>query len=388
MKINILFIIIVLSYSCNTISVSEKLEEYGDYLDQLESYEYNVSHSVYRNYLDKTTYKNGTAYFSVNPYDSILGIKYCISMESNGRKYKLFYDGNIQTQLILKDSIFVSKTPALLPLNKRMSNPFVTESYHTIKRWIDTNSIDGIFQDLQLKDTIIDDKECDLFSFNIDFCDYMIWSKATNKTVNNVRIAFDRKTKIPVYFYSRENLSSENYHILKVKFSNFHRIEYNDEKLSIKSVPDGFRWYRGRNMLPYNSLAPDFTIPSLEGDSIKLSDLKGTYVLIEFAYIGCGPCIKSIPKLNDIQNIYKAENLKVYSINLNCNDPKKISVYKIKRGIEYDILWSDTDFFDKKYLVVSAPTIYLIDDYGMIIYSSIGFKKDELRAKLKDIFGT
>ena len=388
MKIHLLFIIIVLSYSCNTISDTEKLEEYGDYLDQFESYEYNVSHKVYRNYLDKTTNRNGTAYYSVNPDDSILGIKYYISMESNGRKFKSFYDGNIQTTLVLKDSVFVSKTPALLPFNRRMSNPLVTESYHTIKRWIDTNSVEGIFQDLQLKDTIIDYKKCDLFSFNIDFCDYMIWSKAANKTVNNVRIAFDRKTKIPVYFYSRENLSSENFHILKVKFSNFHRIEYNDEKLSIKSVPDGFHWYSGGKMLPCNSLAPDFTIPSLEGDSIQLSDLKGTYVLIEFAYIGCGPCIKSIPKLNDIQNIYKAENLKVYGINLNCSNPKKISEYKINRGIEYDILWSDTDFFAKKYLVASAPTIYLIDDYGRIIYSSIGFKEDELKAELMEIFGT
>jgi hypothetical protein len=308
MKINILFIIIVLSYSCNTISESEKLEEYGEYLGQFESYEYDVSQQMYQYATDKTSRRSATAYFSEDPNDSILEIDYYIALEANGSSYISFYNEGIETSLNLNDSMAYTKHLSLYPANKRMTNPIAIYSFHSIKKWIEKNSRDSTFKNLVLKDTIIDGKKCDLFSYNIDFKEHAYWynfpKKTVNRTVNSVNIAFSKESQLPVYLSCRENFSSKNYIVEKSWFSNFHQTHYNKQKLSEESVPNYFHWYNGGNMLPLNSILPNFILPTLTGDSITLSDLRGKYVLIEFSYIGCGPCIKSIPKLNNIQNMY------------------------------------------------------------------------------------
>lgn len=392
MKVTFVFILGIFICSCNTKSDSERLKEYGDHLNKINSYEYDVTHQVYRSYSGETSTRTGTAYFSIEPQDSILGMKYYISVASDGRKYKSFYDGNIQTNLVLNDSFAYYKTPALLPANRRMTNPVVTSSIYSIKKWIEKNASDSIFNNLKLKDTIIDNEKCDLFTYQIDFRAHGYWyhipENKGNNTTNTAAIAFSKKSKLPVYLYCRENFNAENFQITKVRFSDFHETEYNDEKLSIENVPDYFRWDRTGKLLPENSMAPTFTIASLEGNTVNLIDLKGTYVLLEFAYLGCGPCAKSVPGLNDIQNIYADKNLKVYGINLSNNNPQKIADYYRNLGTEYTILWSDSDFFTKSYFVTAAPTVYLIDNNGRITYASRGFKEDELREKLKDIFGT
>lgn len=392
MKVICVFIISLFICSCSTKSDSERLKEYGDFLNKIDSYEYDVTHQVYRSFSGKTSTRIGTAYFSIEPQDTLLGIKYYTSIESNGRKYKSFYDGDIQTGLSLNDSIVIYKTPALLPPNRRMTNPIITSSIYSIKKWIERNSRDSIFNNLRLKDTIIDNKKCDLFTYQIDFRDHGYWhhipENKGNNTTNTVNIAFSKESKLPVYLYYVENFNAENFQITKVRFSDFHEAEYNDEKLSIESVPDYFHGVSGRKMLPKYSNAPNFILPQVDGDSIALSELRGKYVLIEFSYLGCGACIKSIPKLNELQKIYADTDLKIYGINLYSSNPAKISDFYKKFGIEYPILWSDSDFFPKYYYINAAPTLYLIDDTGKIIYSSIGFKEDELKAELMEIFGT
>ncbi|WP_430822317.1 TlpA family protein disulfide reductase [Carboxylicivirga caseinilyticus] len=203
-----------------------------------------------------------------------------------------------------------------------------------------------------------------------------------------VKIAFDKNKVIPRYLYCKEDIDDANYHVIKVHFSNFKATKYDDKILSIESVPKNYSWGLKKHKLAIEHIAPEFKLPQIDGDSISLNCLKGNYILLNFGFIGCGPCHKSIPILNEIQNEYKPYNLKVVGVNLKCSNPQKIKEYKDLNNIQYTLLWSSDLEIEKKYKINSAPTVYLIDSADMkIIYSSNGFKEDQLKEKLKEIFG-
>ncbi len=115
---------------------------------------------------------------------------------------------------------------------------------------------------------------------------------------------------------------------------------------------------------------------SSKGDTTRLQDISGNLFLIDFWYMSCIPCLKSMPYLQELSEKYKDNNLKV--IGINCYDDKNAGnvVAKLKEnGIVYD------NFFADKYLVQQLgirafPTFLIIDKERAIRYFGVGLGKD------------
>lgn len=78
--------------------------------------------------------------------------------------------------------------------------------------------------------------------------------------------------------------------------------------------------------------ASDFTLPSLDGGNISLSDYLGEKViLVNFFATWCDPCLKEMPKLNDMQAELGDRGLQVISISVDeAKDEAKVKTL-IKR---------------------------------------------------------
>ena len=61
--------------------------------------------------------------------------------------------------------------------------------------------------------------------------------------------------------------------------------------------------------LTQSSLAPDFTLESLDGKTMKLSDFRGKAVLLNFWATWCGPCKIEMPWFVELQNQYAAAGI-------------------------------------------------------------------------------
>lgn len=81
--------------------------------------------------------------------------------------------------------------------------------------------------------------------------------------------------------------------------------------------------------------APDFTIPSLSGGNIKLSDYKGKLVLLNFFASWCPPCRAEIPSFIKAQDKYKDKPFTF--IGLAIEDKKAVERYVKQIGINYPI---------------------------------------------------
>ena len=125
-------------------------------------------------------------------------------------------------------------------------------------------------------------------------------------------------------------------------------------------------------MLAAPDKAPDFTLSTLEGDMVSLSDFQGKLVLINFWATRCPPCLKEMPYLEELFR-EENENLVILCINVG-ESTSKVKDFTDKNDISFTILL-DADrkvykSYPKRRNVI--PITFLINEEGKISKSKIG----------------
>jgi peroxiredoxin len=119
------------------------------------------------------------------------------------------------------------------------------------------------------------------------------------------------------------------------------------------------------------SPAPDFVLEDLSGNPVKLSDLKGRLVVLNFWATWCTPCRTEMPEFQEIYQQYEPE-LVVLGINLE-QSPGEIQDFISPLSISYPILLDKDGLVSRLYKVIQLPNTYFIDHEGIIRIRHIGF---------------
>ncbi|WP_436517315.1 peroxiredoxin family protein [Ekhidna sp. To15] len=133
--------------------------------------------------------------------------------------------------------------------------------------------------------------------------------------------------------------------------------------------------------------APEIALQNPNGEVVKLSSLKGNYVLIDFWAAWCRPCRAENPNVVRLYNEYSDHNFEILGVSLDRTRDKWL------QAIEQDGLpWlhvSDLKYWRSEaaqdYQVGAIPATFLIDPDGIIIAKNL--RGASLAAKLKEIFG-
>jgi peroxiredoxin len=125
-------------------------------------------------------------------------------------------------------------------------------------------------------------------------------------------------------------------------------------------------------------VAQDFTLPSLTGEQISLSQFKGKNVFIFFWTQGCVFCqTDNIVHVNDIFLKGKGKGLVVFSINI--AEPKgDVREFVKQKGLIFPVLLDrDAKVTRKKYGVYMVPTLFLVGKDGVIKEKAYGHLSKE-----------
>lgn len=115
---------------------------------------------------------------------------------------------------------------------------------------------------------------------------------------------------------------------------------------------------------------------SLKGDTLNSKKLNERFLLIDFWYSTCFPCLKAIPTLNKLNSEYSTK-LKVVGVNSRKQDFDMIQNLISKFSIQYDVVLDSTTFWRDSFKVEVFPTLFLYDTIQKkIIFSEVGFKED------------
>ena len=135
----------------------------------------------------------------------------------------------------------------------------------------------------------------------------------------------------------------------------------------------------------YGRPAQEIELPTLKGDSLRLSALKGKVVLLDFWASWCGPCRASNHSLVKLYEKYKNKGFEIFSVSI--DESRK----EWERAIKRDrITWLQVNdnkgWYGKtptSWNIYEIPTSFLIDKDGRLVAMDLEGK--ELEAMLKDL---
>jgi peroxiredoxin len=131
---------------------------------------------------------------------------------------------------------------------------------------------------------------------------------------------------------------------------------------------------------------PDFELPTLEEDrTVRLSDLRGSPVVINFWATWCGPCKQEMPLLVEQYNWNKGKGLRVLAIDTLLNDNRDDMRAFVKQfNMNFDVLVDETDAIAGGWGVMGLPTTFFIKPDGTLARVHVGqLTADQLKEYMK-----
>jgi peroxiredoxin len=129
--------------------------------------------------------------------------------------------------------------------------------------------------------------------------------------------------------------------------------------------------------------APDFTLPARDGGKLRLSELKGQVVMINFWATWCGPCRQEMPLLQQIQAKYEPLGFTLLGINVE-PDSAEAQAWLTKVPVSFPILFDRQNQVAESFGVEGMPSSVFIDRSGNVRYVHRGYKPGD-EAKYADM---
>ena len=125
--------------------------------------------------------------------------------------------------------------------------------------------------------------------------------------------------------------------------------------------------------LQVGDAAPNFTLTTLDGKKVRLSDFRGKPVMLNFWYASCPGCLQEIPGM---QRFYAAElaagkHFVILGVN-SVDDLQTAQQFAQQSGLTYTLVMDQNQQVATLYNLTATPTSYFIDTHGIIRFVQVG----------------
>jgi len=121
------------------------------------------------------------------------------------------------------------------------------------------------------------------------------------------------------------------------------------------------------------SAAPDFTLRSSDGHNVRLRELRGQVVLVNFWATWCGPCREEMPQLGKLYDKYRASGFTLLGVNID-EDSRSAQDLAHKLGVKFPVLFDADKAISHLYELGTMPSTVLIDKDGRIRFVHHGYR--------------
>lgn len=125
-----------------------------------------------------------------------------------------------------------------------------------------------------------------------------------------------------------------------------------------------------------NEPVVDAQLESIEGRRIKLSDLRGKVLLIDFWATWCAPCVEAMPALKKLYEKYEEKGLEILAVSID-DDVREVRQFATANKLNFPVSHSPT--LAEKFKASPIPTTLIIDKLGNLRYRKVGFTEGDER---------
>src|ERR1700736_3700789 len=136
------------------------------------------------------------------------------------------------------------------------------------------------------------------------------------------------------------------------------------------------------------SVAPDFSLESLDGKTMRLSDFRGKAVLLNFWATWCEPCKIEMPWFVDLQKKYGPQGLQVLGVAMDDATPKEIAEFARKLSVNYPVLVGKEAVGDQYGGIPYLPSTFYIGRDGKVMERVFGLvSRSEIENNIQRALG-
>jgi peroxiredoxin len=123
--------------------------------------------------------------------------------------------------------------------------------------------------------------------------------------------------------------------------------------------------------------APDFSLADLDGNTVRLSDLRGKTVILDFWATWCPPCVFQVPELNALWSAHKdSGKLVVIGVAVDVEGADVVAPWVEEQGVEYTVVLGD-EKLASDFGVLGFPTLVMVNADGAIESLHVGLLEHE-----------
>ncbi len=144
---------------------------------------------------------------------------------------------------------------------------------------------------------------------------------------------------------------------------------------AILALVFGIVWMQSSKYEPLTvgKVAPDFYLPDLEENDVRLSDFRGKVVFLNFWATWCKPCREEMPSMEVLYRNFKQDGLVVLAVSIDrVTTKQEIPPFVKSLNLTFPVLIDSWGQTDKRYKLMGVPETYIIDQQGILREKVIG----------------
>jgi cytochrome c biogenesis protein CcmG/thiol:disulfide interchange protein DsbE len=132
-------------------------------------------------------------------------------------------------------------------------------------------------------------------------------------------------------------------------------------------------------------LAPDFLLPTLRRNSVRLSDYRGKVVFLNIWATWCPPCREEMPSMEALYRRLKGREFEMLTVSIDRDGEKVVRPFVLKYGLTFPVLLDPDNKTYMLYGLTGVPETFIIGRNGVIIFKMIG-PQDWIKKEWLDYF--
>lgn len=118
--------------------------------------------------------------------------------------------------------------------------------------------------------------------------------------------------------------------------------------------------------------APDFTARTIDGEAVRLNDMRGKVVLVNFWGTWCAPCIREMPDLEQVYNDFRERGFEILALATQGDTLETVTAFRDNLALSFKLIVDTNDVITEQYAITTRPSTFIVNQEGVIVFQNYG----------------